>query len=140
MKAILILLVASVTMANAQQMDDTTALRNISREKFTWMIEKQTGKLKQLLDENVQYIHSNGWIETKAEVVNDIISGKLNYVSVNVASDTVRIFKKTGIVTGRGLFKVTMDGKEVELKLLYTEVYIKQKKHWILVQRNACKL
>ncbi len=140
MKSIFICLLFFVVSAKAQSLADTTVVRNISREKFTWMIDKDTAKLKMLLHQNVQYTHSNGWIETMHEVLNDIVTGKLTYTSVTVESDTVRLFQKTGIVTGRGVFKVLMEGKEVAIKLLYTEVYVKYKKNWKLVQRNATKI
>lgn len=140
MKVVSIFLITIFSIAHAQRANDTALLRNLSREKFTWMIAKDTAKLSELLDANIQYIHSNGWIETRAEVINDIVTGKLEYKSVTVETDTVRLYQKTAIITGRGMFKVALDGKEVALQLLYTEVYTKQKQHWKLVQRNACKL
>jgi len=143
MKTIFLLiavLALSVYRGNAQPFNDTTTLRNLSHQKFMWLIDKDTAKLNQLLDKNLQYIHSNGWVETKTDVIKDLGSGKLNYKAVTVESDTVRLYARTAIITGRGNFKVAMDGKVIELKLLYTEVYVKQKKQWKLVQRNACKL
>lgn len=139
MKLLLVFMVAFVSVAHAQDAD-TTVLKKISHEKFLWMIEKDTARLGSLLDADLQYIHSNGWIESKTDVLNDLVSGKLVYKSVVIEKETIRLIGKTGIITGTGMYKVMLEGKEVELKLLYTEVYIQNNKQWKLVQRNACKL
>jgi len=140
MKLYFIFLMLLCSVVHAQQPKDTTALKNISHEKFEWLVAKDTVNLKILLDDNLQFIHSNGWIQTRTDMIKDLASGKLNYLKVTVETDTVRLIQNTGIVTGKGTFKVMLDGKEVELKLLYTEVYVLNKKQWKLVQRNACKL
>ena len=140
MKTILICLLSIVISVAHAQDADTTSLKKLSHEKFLWMIEKDTARLESLLHADLQYIHSNGWIESKTDVLNDLVSGKLVYKSVVIKKESVRLIGKTGIITGTGMYKVMLEGKEVELKLLYTEVYIYKNKQWKLVQRNACKL
>jgi hypothetical protein len=108
--------------------------------KFEWLVKKQYDSLKSVLDENLVYIHSNGWTESKDEIIADLKSGKLNYLGVKVNESKARIFKGTGIVTGKGTFNVIMDGKPIELQLMYTEVYLEKKKGWKLVSRHANKI
>jgi hypothetical protein len=108
--------------------------------KFEWLVKKQYDSLKSVLDENLVYIHSNGWTESKDEIIADLKSGKLNYLGVKVTESKARIFKGTGIVTGKGTFNVVMDGKPIELQLMYTEVYVEKKKGWKLVSRHANKI
>jgi predicted HAD superfamily phosphohydrolase YqeG len=108
--------------------------------KFEWLVKKQYDSLKLVLDENLIYIHSNGWTESKADIIADLKSGKLNYLGVKVTESKARIFKATAIVTGKGFFKVVMEGKPVELELMYTEVYQEKKKGWKLVSRHANKI
>ena len=93
-----------------------------------------------LFSENVEYIHSNGWIENKTEIIADLKSGKLNYKRVDVNEVKVRLSKNVAILTGKGVFFVTMDNKDLEIKLLYSEVYIKEKGKWLLTHRHANKL
>lgn len=135
---ILILLAKPVA---AQQSPVEKFLLQLHEKKFRWMTEKKLDSLQTILDERLVYIHSNGWMETAKEVIDDIKNGKLTMNSVKVNEATVRVFKNnTGIINGKGIFNVVVNDKQVELSLFYTEVYIKKKNNWMLVSRHACKL
>lgn len=107
--------------------------------KFRWMAEKNTDSLSVLLDDDVQYIHSNGWTETKSEVLNNITSGYLTYHSVDIRKATIRQYEKCFIVTGEGLFRVSLKDKPIDIELLYTEIYTVSGHEIKLVHRHACK-
>jgi hypothetical protein len=108
--------------------------------KFRWMELQQLDSLSAFLHPDLKYIHSNGWIESKDDVLKDLQSGKLVYLKVQVQEAQVRQIAQTAIVTGKGNFKVVMDGKSLDINLLYTEVYVKQKKQWLLISRHANRL
>ena len=113
---------------------------NLHKKKFDWIISKQYDSLSTLFNDNIVYIHSNGWIENKTDIIADLKSGKLNYKRVEVSEAKVRLSKNVAILTGKGVFFVTMDNKDLEIKLLYSEVYIKEKGKWLLTHRHANKL
>lgn len=115
-------------------------IQNIHLQKFKWFIEKNTDSLSTLLHENVHYIHSNGWKETKQELIHNIKSGKLTYHSVTVHESDVRIEGNTAIVTGKGIFNVALDGKGMEIPLYYTEVYVLSQSGIRLLSRHACRI
>ncbi len=112
----------------------------LHHDKFRWMTNLQLDSLSTILDKGVRYIHSNGWIESRDEVLEDLRTKKLSYLAISVEKAEARAFGKSVVVVGKGLFKVTLDGKPVELTLLYTEVYVRHKKRWMLVSRHACKV
>ena len=113
---------------------------NLHKKKFDWLISKQYDSLAALFNDNIEYIHSNGWIENKTDIIADLKSGKLNYKRVEVSEAKVNLSKNVAILTGKGVFFVTMDNKDLEIKLLYSEVYIKEKGKWLLSNRHANKL
>jgi nicotinic acid phosphoribosyltransferase len=112
----------------------------LHEKKFQWMIKKQLDSLKTILDERVVYIHSNGWVQDKKAVIEDLKSGKLVMNSVVINESGARIYKGVVIVNGKGKFNVVVDGNAVEIQLLYTEVYVKRKEGWLLVSRHANRL
>jgi hypothetical protein len=112
----------------------------LHQKKFDFMISKQFDSLSLLLDADLSYIHSNGWIETKDELIANIKSGKLVYKRVSVSEAKVRIKRNTAILTAEGTYFVTMDNTDIEIKLLYSEVYIKEKGKWLLIHRQSSKL
>ena len=107
--------------------------------KFKWLSQVDTLALANLLADDVVYVHSNGWRESKQEVIQNIVSGKLTYTDVTVSSADVRQYGDSFIVNGIGVFKVALDGNPLTINLDYTEIYIKQDGKYILVSRHACR-
>lgn len=142
MKLIFYLLLFVSGLAFGQQQKGAGEVDRLHRQKFTWLISKNYDSLNWLLDDQVKYIHSNGWIQTKQEVIDDLKSNKLNYTAVSITeSDVVFYGTEVAIVTGKGTFKGLMPDKtEFKLNLLYSEVYVRYKKQWKLTSRLATKI
>ncbi len=113
---------------------------DLSKKKFEWMVNKNTDSLKVLLDEQVKYIHSNGWTQSKHEVIEDCLSGKLIYQKIEISEATVRLYNATAIVTGKGKFSGAVNQTPFVLDLTYTEVYIKENNRWLLASRHSNKM
>ena len=113
---------------------------DLSKKKFQWMIAMNFDSLESMLDDRMVFIHSNGWPETKTEFINDIKSGKLRYKSIDVVEASARMYQGSAVIIGRGKFKVTLDGKDLELELKYTEFYIQKNSKWLLASRHANRL
>lgn len=113
---------------------------DLSKKKFQWMVTMQFDSLQAVLDDRMMFIHSNGWLETKTEFIHDIRSGKLRYKSIDIIEATARVYPGSAIIIGRGKFVVTLDGKDLQLELKYTEVYIQQNGKWLLASRHANRL
>lgn len=141
MKLIFYLLLFVSGLALGQQQKGAAEVDRLHRQKFTWLITKNYDSLNWVLDERVKYIHSNGWIQTKQEVIDDLKTGKLNYTSVQIDEANVTLYESSALVTGKGTFKGLMpDQSEFSLRLLYTEVYVRSKNQWKLVSRLATKI
>jgi hypothetical protein len=134
------IIILCITPALVFAQDKEEKLLNLSKRKFDWMIHKQFDSLRWVLDERVQYVHSNGWIQTKQEILDDIQSGKLVYQAIDIQSAFVRFYDKTAIVNGRGKFQVVMGESSLVIDLSYTEVYTKNKGRWLLSSRHANRM
>ncbi len=110
-------------------------------KKFQWFIQQQTDSLELLLHDEIQYIHSNGWKESKQELIRNIQSGKMKYSDIQTEEAEVKLFDNIAIVSGKGTFTVSLDDKPIVIHLLYTEVYQENKANKIqLISRHACRL
>lgn len=112
----------------------------LHKQKFEWLINNNIDSITYLLGDKVSYIHSNGWIQNREEVLNDMKSGKLQYKSIAVEESSVNLIEQTAIVTGKGTFVGKVNTIDFSVKLLYTEVYVKVNNRWRLLSRHACKL
>jgi hypothetical protein len=117
-------------------------INQLHLSKFRWLENQQKDSLAMLLHDEVKYIHSNGWIENKEEVLQNISTEKLKYHKVNVLeSEVIQYSPCSAVVTGKGLFQVSLEGRKIEIKLLYSEHYIVDEEGKIkLVHRHACKI
>ncbi len=112
----------------------------LHEKKFNWMVNKKLDSLNAILDERIIYVHSNGWIQNKKEVIEDLKNGKLVMNRVTIKEAAARVYKGFVIVNGKGDFNVIVDGNAVDVQLLYTEVYAKRENGWLLVSRHANRI
>ena len=113
---------------------------DLSKRKFDWLITNQYDSLEKYLDERIQYVHSNGWVQNKMEVLNDMRSGKLIYKKVIVKEATVRVYEQAAIINGLGTFEGVMSGTPFSIDLRYTEVFVKSANRWALASRHANRM
>ena len=140
-KLLLFVLLISGTYAYCQS-PQAEYVNQLHKRKFEWMTTKNYDSLNWVADETLKFIHSNGWIQSKKEMIEDMKSGKLNYTLISVQESSVSLYNdKSAVVTGKGTFKGLMpDKSEFNINLLYMEVYIKSNNQWKLVSRHACKI
>lgn len=112
----------------------------LHQKKFDFMISKQFDSLALLLDADLKYIHSNGWVESKEDLLANLKSDKLVYKQVAVSETKVTFTNHVAIVSGKGLFSVLLENQKVEILLLYSEIYIKKRGSWLLLHRHATKI
>jgi len=139
-KRILTLLVVccSVALASGQAAKEAKVLA-LAKKKFEWMVKRNTDSLGAVLDDRLRYIHSNGMVQTRQDVLDDL-KGKLTYQSIDTRDLEVRVFDYTAVVTGKGKFTGTNGSNNFAIDLLFTEVYVLKNRSWYLVSRQATKL
>lgn len=111
----------------------------LSKAKFKWIVNKNMDSLQWVLDERLTFTHSNGWVQSKKELMDDLKSNKLTYTAIDVVVASVRLYAKSAVITGKGKFTVTTDGTSTTFDLAYTETYVLQKRDWKLVSRHASR-
>ncbi|MGI8991208.1 MAG: nuclear transport factor 2 family protein [Bryobacteraceae bacterium] len=102
------------------------------------MIHKDAAALDKLLGSDLTYVHSGGQVETKADVIKGIQTGKTIIEKIEFAPDTdVRIHGKTALVGGNeDLWHSATN--IVHMNVLH--VWEKGPQGWQLVARQATKL
>ena len=138
MKRILsLLLLFSFVFANAQTEEEklTTALKEFHQA----LVNKNTTSINQQTDKALSYGHSNGWVETKADVIKDLETGYLVYHSYK--EDSLKIMINESIANVRFVADIsaTMNGNDTNVHLKVLEVWVKKGKRWILFARQAVR-
>ena len=133
----LMLLISSNVFA---AMPDSSSLAKSVADLNDALINKDTVKLKKLLKDDVHYYHSNGWVELKKDMVQDLYNGKLNYKKINVTSQNIRARGNMGQVRMMVDIDVTMMGRPVQLKLDVYQQWVWANNGWKLVARKGQKV
>jgi hypothetical protein len=101
------------------------------------MVDADKLTLEKLTDEKLSYGHSGGKIEDKPTFVNNIVSGKSDFVTIELADQTIAVSGSTAIVR-HALNAMTNDnGKAGEVHLNVLLVWVKDGGQWKLLARQA---
>jgi Domain of unknown function (DUF4440) len=104
------------------------------------MIDADSSVLAALVDEQLSYGHSGGAVDTKKDFVSKIISGKSDFVSIELKDQTIAISGKVAVVRHK-LNAVTNDnGKPGEVHLSVLLIWQKLHGEWKLLARQAVKI
>jgi ketosteroid isomerase-like protein len=106
------------------------------------MITRDSIKLDRLLANDLIYIHSNGIIDSKTTFIRNIMTGRLEYLDIELHQADIRTHSQTAWIHGAARVKVR-NGKDtpvVELIIRYLNVYKKDEGSWKLVAWQSAKL
>ncbi len=104
------------------------------------LIAKDTVTLKQLLHKEATYGHSNGWVETKQDVIKDLVSGKLTYHKIETDSLTWKVNDNWATMRNKTTVEGSVNGTKFNLVMHVLQVWLKTNKGWQLLARQSAKL
>jgi hypothetical protein len=104
------------------------------------LVKKDTAFLNQYLHDNLSYGHSNGWIESKSELINHLLEGKLVYTEIESKHLSSGYTEKTAVIRTESKIRYVLDGKEGELKLHVLQVWVINGYKWQLLARQSAVL
>ena len=138
-----IILIISLFLANqlsaVAQKDSSAVLGAVARLEKA-LLNKDSATMNGLLHKDVSYGHSSGWVQTKKEVVDDMMSGFLVYNKLEDSSINIVMSKDKAIVREKIRAVGSRDGKAFDLSLFITQVWLQSKKGWQLFARQSTKL
>lgn len=103
------------------------------------MINPERDGLAQLTDEQLSYGHSSGVIDNKTDFIEKLISGRSDFVSIELNDQAIQVSGKVAIVRHALLAKTNDNGNPGEVQLKVLLVWQKKGKDWKLLARQAIK-
>jgi hypothetical protein len=120
---------------------DSVGLKETMQKLDKALLQKDESVLKTVLHKDLSYGHSNGWIQSKSDVLNDFKSGKLVYNKIEINSSAiVNINKKWATVKTNTNAEGAVNGTAFKLTLHVMLFWMKTKKGWQLIARQSSKL
>jgi len=133
-----LLLVTAISFAQV----DSVSLKQAMADLDKALVTKDEKALVQLLHPQVSYGHSNGWVQNKTDVINDLRTGKLIYDKIeNTSVNIVAINNNWATVrTSTNATGRSTNIPAFELKLHVLQVWLKTNMGWQLLARQSTKL
>jgi len=116
------------------------ALKWAEEARFKANVDADSMVLGQVLDDNLEYVHSNGEVNTKQEFILSLTSGKRDYVATTFVIDSARILGDVAIIRGTAKVTVADNGQSRDLDLGYTNIWVWKDKRWQMTAWRSARM
>ncbi len=116
------------------------ALKAAEITRFEAQVNADAKVLGSLLDDGLEYTHSNGDLDTRQSFIESLTSGSRDYVSSTPTIETVRIFGDVGVIRGKAKVTVTSNGKSQDLHIGYTDIWLWKDGRWQMTAWRSARL
>jgi hypothetical protein len=118
---------------------DEEKLTTTLKEFHQALVTKNTISINQQTDKVLSYGHSNGWVETKSDMIKNLETGYINYHSYKEDSLLLMINGNAANARFVADINVTLNGNTGNYHLKVLEVWVRDGKRWLLFARQAVK-
>jgi len=142
MKVISILLFTSLLLVTSVIAQSSTKNKvEASVEAFRKaMIDADKSALENLITKELSYGHSSGVVESKPQLLEVIVNGKNDYVTMDLSNQTISIVDNIALVRHTMVAEILIEDAVNTLKLGVLLVWQKKENKWQLLARQAYKL
>jgi hypothetical protein len=116
------------------------ALLTTNAARFTAKVRGDLAGLDTLLAPDLTYIHSDGALESKAQFLATLRTGRLRYEAISPYDLEERIYGEAGVVTGRSAMRVRVGQDLLRFSIRFTAMYRREGRRWVLVAWQATRL
>ena len=138
MRFLLFLLLLPLSAASQSGAD--RAVLDTELRRFDAMTRQDTARLRDMLSDDLLYIHSNTLTENKTEHLANIGAKTLVYEKITPEKTSIRRYGKTALTNGVILVRGILKGNTFDIRLMYTAVYHKKKGAWRLVSWQSTRI
>jgi hypothetical protein len=133
------LLMMLISVNSFAQSKDETAVSTAVETLRKAMLDADKATLEKCTAAELSYGHSSGKVETKAEFVDALATGKSDFVSINLTDQTIKVVGNTAIVRHTLQGETNDNGNRGTVRLFVLTVWQKQNGQWKLLARQAAR-
>ena len=103
------------------------------------MVDGDSAMLDKLTSDKLSYGHSGGHVDDKKEFISKIVSGKSDFVTMELTDQNITVSKNIALVRHKLNATTNDNGKPGEVHLLVLLLWQKLHGEWVLLARQAVK-
>lgn len=139
-KLICLIMIAGIINGTMAQSKEDAAVNAAVENLKKAMIDGDKAGLEKITSDKLSYGHSSGKIEDKAAFVDNIVTGKSDFVTIELTNQTVSVSGDAAVVRHTLSATTNDNGNPGSVKLNILLVFQKQKGQWKLLARQAVKV
>jgi ketosteroid isomerase-like protein len=139
-KLICLIMIAGIINGTMAQSKEDAAVNAAVENLKKAMIDGDKAELEKITSDKLSYGHSSGKIEDKPTFVDNIVTGKSDFVTIELTNQTVSVSGDAAIVRHTLSATTNDNGNPGSVKLNILLVWQKQKGQWKLLARQAVKV
>jgi len=116
------------------------ALLQANADRFAAMVGRDLRGLDTLLAPELTYIHTDGILESKAEFLATLGTGRLRYQAIEPDELEARLYGDAGVITGQSGMQVKVGEELLRFRIRFTALYRRDGARWVLVAWQATRL
>jgi len=122
-----------------QAQPGTEKLKTTVKEFHQALVTRNTGSINQQTDKALSYGHSNGWVETKTDLLKNLETGYMSYLDYK--EDSMNVVVNGNVAHARFIADISarLNGNDAKFHLKVLEVWVKKGKRWLLFARQAIR-
>jgi hypothetical protein len=115
-------------------------LRAAEATRFQAQVDADAKVLAPLLDDALEYVHSNGDLDSKTSFIESLTSGRRDYVSTTFTIESLRIFGDVALIRGKAKVTVADNGQSKDLSLGYTDAWVWKNDRWQMTAWRSMRM
>lgn len=139
-KLICLIMIAGITSGALAQSKDESAVTAAVESLRKAMVDGDKTGLQKVTADQLSYGHSSGRVEDKAAFIDNIVTGKSDFVTIDLTNQTITVAGDAAIVRHALAATTNDNGTPGSVKLNILLVWQKQKGQWKLLARQAVKV
>jgi hypothetical protein len=122
--------------------DDTRVLAVKAAEaaRFQANIDADAKVLGQVLADDLEYVHSNGELNTKQQFIDSLTGGRRDYVTTAFDIQSVRLVGDVAIIRGTAKVTVVDNGQSRDLDIGYTDIWVWKDQRWQMTAWRSARM
>jgi len=114
-------------------MNDERLIMKLFEEGDHALMSADLDELQRIYSEDYVQSDESGVLSTRADLIQNLASGRIRFLSMQSTGRRVRLFSDFAIVHGSEEDEVEQDGRRFSVRYVYLDVVAKRHGHWQIV-------
>ena len=134
------LVLTAALAAPARSQDAASDVLKRDDARIAAQLKADVAALEDTFADGATYTHSSSVAETKKDFIEGIRTGRLKYKSYDRKEAAVALYGDTAVVTGKAFLVVVREGADADVRVQFTNVWVKRAGKWRMVSWHSTRL